>query len=67
MNWQVGQKVTCDRPDQPLRECFIVSAEVEGVKIFCAEAGTLVIGRQGHLEKLGWSRAKAEVAASSQA
>ena len=67
MNWQVGQKVTCDRPDQQLKECFIVSAEAEGVKVFCAEAGILVIGQQSHLERSGWSRAKAEVTASSQA
>ena len=65
MNWQVGQKVTCDRPDQHSREYFVISAEAGYVKVFCADAGILVIGQQSYLEKFGWSRASAEVAAAS--
>ncbi len=65
MNWQVGQKVTCDRPDQPLRDYFVVSAEAGYVKVFCTEAGILVIGQQSYLEKLGWYRVNAEVAVAS--
>jgi hypothetical protein len=65
MNWQVGQKVICDRPDQHSREYFVISAETGYVKVFCAEASVLVIGQQSYLEKLGWSRASAEVAAAA--
>lgn len=54
MQWQVGQRIVCDRPDQPLTGCCIASSDADTVKIICPAAGIVVYGPQQRLEEMGW-------------
>jgi hypothetical protein len=54
MNWQVGQQVMCDRPEQSLTGCFVVATEPNSVKIVCPAVGIVVSGQQIRLEEMGW-------------
>lgn len=54
MRWQIGQKVVCDRPEQLLTGCYVVTTDAETVKISCPAAGIVVSGDQRRLEEMGW-------------
>ena len=54
MNWKIGQKLVCDRPDTSLTGCTIRAADADGVIIFCPEVNLVVCGKQENLEQQGW-------------
>jgi hypothetical protein len=54
MDWQVGQRVKCDRNGQVLTDCVVQSKDFDSVVIFCASGNIVVCGKQANLESLGW-------------
>ncbi|OLP18148.1 hypothetical protein BST81_14115 [Leptolyngbya sp. 'hensonii'] len=54
MNWQVGQNMVCDRPEQLLSGCIIVAQDDESVMISCPAVGIVVTGEPHRLQELGW-------------
>ncbi|NJN86760.1 MAG: hypothetical protein HC881_11140 [Leptolyngbyaceae cyanobacterium SL_7_1] len=54
MNWTVGQRVVCDRPEQLLTDCIVQQSEAGSVVISCPFANIVVSGTQERLEQLGW-------------
>lgn len=55
MSWNVGQKLACDRPEQYLSGCVVVSQEAGNVVISCPAIGIVVRGYQPELEQFGWT------------
>lgn len=54
MDWKVGQKLVCDRPEQYLTGCFVRAKEAGSVVVCCPAINLVVAGRQEQLEELGW-------------
>jgi hypothetical protein len=54
MNWEVGQKLVCDRPEQLLTGCFIADKTSEGLTVSCPAIGIVISQQQQQLERLGW-------------
>lgn len=54
MEWIVGQKVVCDRPEQLLTGCTIKVKEEGSVIISCPNIDLVFWGQQEQLERLGW-------------
>jgi hypothetical protein len=54
MDWKVGQKVVCDRPEQLLQGCTIQTMDVDSVVISCPTVNLVICGKQRNLEQLGW-------------
>jgi hypothetical protein len=54
MDWKIGQKLACDRPEQYLSGCVVVSQEDGSVVISCPAVGIVVRGHQQELERFGW-------------
>ena len=54
MDWKVGQKLVCDRPEQYLTGCFVRAKEAGSVVVCCPAINLVVAGRQAQLEELGW-------------
>ncbi len=54
MQWKVGQRLICDRPEQILTGCTIVAQDGSSVIISCPAVGIVVTGEPGRLQELGW-------------
>lgn len=54
MEWKVGQKVVCDRPEQLLTGCVIRSKQADKIIIVCPSIDLEFLGSQEKLEQLGW-------------
>ncbi|MBD2463981.1 hypothetical protein H6G89_23545 [Oscillatoria sp. FACHB-1407] len=54
MDWQIGQKLICDRNGQLLTDCVVQAKDHESIVIFCASSSVVVCGKQKNLEDLGW-------------
>lgn len=54
MEWNIGQKVVCDRPEQLLTGCTIKAKEEGSVIISCPNIDLVFWGQQEQLEQLGW-------------
>lgn len=54
MEWNIGQKVVCDRPEQLLTGCTIKAKEEGSVIISCPGIDLVFWGQQEQLEQLGW-------------
>jgi hypothetical protein len=54
MNWQIGQKVVCDRPEQLLTGCVVTTQDQGWVTISCPIAGFALAGYQAQFEQEGW-------------
>ncbi|MGI0484818.1 hypothetical protein ACN4EK_05215 [Pantanalinema rosaneae CENA516] len=55
MNWQIGQKVVCDRPEQLLTGCIVTTQDEGWVTISCPTAGFALAGYQDQFEQEGWT------------
>lgn len=55
MNWQIGQKVVCDRPEQLLTGCTVTTQDQGWVTISCPTAGFALAGYQDRFEQEGWT------------
>lgn len=54
MDWQIGQKLTCDRNGYLLTDCVVQARDLDSVVVFCASSNVVVCGKQKNLEELGW-------------
>ncbi|HEY9623888.1 MAG TPA: hypothetical protein V6C78_26250 [Crinalium sp.] len=54
MDWKVGQKVVCDRPEQMLSGCTIQTVDADSIVISCPNVNLVICGKQRNLEQLGW-------------
>ncbi|MDX2214077.1 MAG: hypothetical protein SFY66_12385 [Oculatellaceae cyanobacterium bins.114] len=54
MDWQIGQRLMCDRNGQLLTDCVVQARDHDSIVIFCASVNIVVCGKQKSLEELGW-------------